>query len=421
MNERVGRRGGATRRLPRALVVMRHRDFALVEVGNAISQMGMFTQLIALGWGLRELTDWPFAVSLSLVAQFGPALVLSPFAGSVADRFDRRRVVIVGNLAATVPPLIIGLLVAAGTQTVPAMLLLAAAGGIAQAMAQPAQQAILPSLVPEAELGQAVAAASTMGNLMRVAGPSFGAFVISAFGLDWAFMFNALSFLAVVAAWSFVRPAREERPVTRPKYREQIVEGVIYARKDAQVRLFLTITFFNSVFVFHSALLPLIVRDVLDAEAGVYGLLYSIGGVGAIVGAIAAGEVRTDRRRQIAVASGVTAVGCGYLGIALSTSVAVTCVFMAIWGLGFFLVSTVSQTVLITVTPDQYRGRVMGLASMMMGGGIPIAGLVAGGLASSVGVEATVAVSAASLLGLAAWLIVGRRLTAIGIEHLTRS
>src|ERR1700733_9255424 len=85
------------RLLPKSLRVLRHRDFAWVQLGNGISQIGTWLQYVALAWGIHQLTEWTFAVALSLVAQFAPSLVLSPIAGSIADRFDRRRVVIVGN------------------------------------------------------------------------------------------------------------------------------------------------------------------------------------------------------------------------------------------------------------------------------------------------------------------------------------
>ena len=125
-------------RVPRSILVMRHRDFALVQVGNGVSQLGTWGQYVALGWAIRQLSAWPFAVALSLVAQFLPFLLLAPFGGALADRVSRRTVVVVGNIVAVVPSVALGLLVATGSQTIPLLLLLAAAGGVATALSQPA-------------------------------------------------------------------------------------------------------------------------------------------------------------------------------------------------------------------------------------------------------------------------------------------
>jgi len=200
-------------RVPRSILVMRHRDFALVQVGNGVSQLGTWGQYVALGWAIRQLSAWPFAVALSLVAQFLPFLVLAPFGGALADRVSRRTVVVVGNIVAVVPSVALGLLVATGNQTIPRLLLLAAAGGVANALSQPAMSAVVGEIVPTAELPEAVASVSVMNNLTRVAGPSLAALVISAWGLQWAFYLNAVSFLAVVVAWVFVR-ADTRRPST---------------------------------------------------------------------------------------------------------------------------------------------------------------------------------------------------------------
>ncbi|HLM17701.1 MAG TPA: MFS transporter, partial [Acidimicrobiia bacterium] len=101
-------------RLPRSILVLRHRDFALVQLGNGVSQLGTWGQYVALGWAIRELSGWPFAVSLSLVAQFLPFLILSPLGGALADRMSRRRIVVLGNVCAVPPSIALGVLVATG-------------------------------------------------------------------------------------------------------------------------------------------------------------------------------------------------------------------------------------------------------------------------------------------------------------------
>jgi MFS family permease len=409
--------GRFTRRLPRSLQVLRHRDFALVQTGNSISQLGTWMQYVALGWGIRELSAWPFAVALSLVAQFGPSLVLSPYAGSVADRFDRRRVVMLGNLLMVIPPIVIGALVTLGIQTIASILALAALGGIAQAMTQPAMIAIVPRIVPEDEISQAIASASVLQNLTRIFGPTLGAVAISTLGLDWAFYLNGVSFLAVVAAWAFVHPPLEVKAPSGESYSKQIWEGVAYARRHVQLVQLLIYAAVMSLVVYHAALLPVIATDVLHSGASGYGLLQSASGVGAILGALIAGEIITDKRRRVALIGGVFVTGGAYAIVAVSRSLTLSLVGLALFGFAFFMANAVSQSVLLTVTPDEYRGRIVGLYSTVVAGGVPIAALIGGAIGSLLGVTQAVATAALILFVYGTWFVAGRGYRAIGVHE----
>jgi predicted MFS family arabinose efflux permease len=404
------------RLLPKSLQVLRHRDFALVQLGNGISSIGTWFQYVALAWGIHQLTPWPFAVALSLVAQFAPSLVLSPFAGSIADRFDRRHIVIVGNLAMAAPPVAIGVLVGLHAQSVSSLLGLAALGGVAQAIAQPAMTSIVPHIVPESEITQAIAGVSVIQNVTRIVGPSLGALVINQWGLASAFYLNAVSFFAVVLAWWFVRPVTNWTPQRRESFAAQTRAGLRYARHNRQVKHLLILAIVMSAVVFQSALLPVIASNVLHSGAGGFGLLQSAGGPGAIVGAVLAGEIITDRRRRVSLIGGALIMGGGYALVALSRSLWVTAGGVCIFGFSFFMVSAVGQTVLLTVTPDRYRGRVMGLFAMVTVGGVPVAALLGGGLGSWIGPTQAIGVAAIIVFAYAAWFVLSGTYRLIGVE-----
>jgi MFS family permease len=384
-------------------------------------------QYVALAWGIHELTSWTFAVGLSLVAQFAPSLLLSPVAGSVADRFDRRRVVIAGNLAMIVPPVLIGVLVTLGRQTIPSLLGLAALGGCAQALTQPAMSSVVPHIVPEDELPQAVAGASVVQNATRIIGPSLGALAINEFGLASAFYLNGLSFLAVVVAWSFVPLAKEQRAPCHAglgeqvrAFRMQTREGLQYAGSNPQVLQVLLLVVVASTLVFQSALLPVIASSVLHSGAGGFGLLQSAGGPGAVLGAMLAGELVTDRRRRVALIGGMLILGCGYVVVALSRSLWLSVGGLGLFGFSFFLVNAVSQTVLLIGTPDRFRGRVMGLFSMVTVGGVPIAALAGGALGSWIGPTQTIGVAAVGVFAYALWFISSGAFRLIGVDSVLR-
>ena len=402
-------------RIPRSILVMRHRDFALVQVGNGVSQLGTWGQYVALGWGIRELSSWPFAVALSLVAQFLPFLLLAPFGGALADRRSRRAVVVTGNLFAVPPSIALGLLVATGQQTIPLMLGLAALGGIATALTQPAMSAVVGEIVPTAELPEAVASVSVMSNLTRILGPSFAAVVISGWGLQWAFYLNAVSFFAVVLAWGFVR-ANTQRAATHEPFLAQLALGLRFARRDAQISFLLFITFVTTFVVYHAALLPVIVTDLLHEGASGFALLQVATGAGAILGAVIAGEFVTDGRRRFAIAASIGCIAVMYLVISTSTVLLTTALALGGFGFAYFVLSTVVQGLLIGSSPDAYRGRVMGLYTMVTAGGVPIAALIGGAIGSLVGPGEAVALAAVVMLGLLAWILVMHRLRVVHFD-----
>ena len=195
---------------------------------TASRSSGTWGQYVALGWAIRELSGWPFAVSLSLVAQFLPFLILSPIGGAWADRMPRRRIVVLGSMCAVPPSIALGVLVATGEQTIALLLALAALGGIATALTQPAMSAVVGEIVPADELPEAVASMSIINNLTRILGPTLAALVISGWGLQWAFYLNAASFFAVVLAWAFVRTVTRPHETHEP-LRRQIALGLKFA------------------------------------------------------------------------------------------------------------------------------------------------------------------------------------------------
>jgi MFS family permease len=401
--------GSLSRLFPRSLRVLRHRDLALVQTGNGISQLGTWSQYVALGWGIRELSAWPFAVALSLVAQFLPSLVLGPLGGALADRYPRRTVTIVGNLAAVPPALALAAIVAAGEQTIPLYLALAALGGVALALTQPAMSAVVAEIVPGEELPEAVASTSIIVNLTRILGPSLGALVISGWGLEWAFVVNAVSFFAVVVSWAFVHPP-EQQQHEHERWFDRVRTGVRFARRERQISFLLLVTLVISFVVYHAPLLPVITTDLLHSDASGFAVLQAATGAGAMLGALVAGEFITDRRRRVAIGASLVALGSLYVVMGFSSSLALTAAALGCWGFCYFTLSTVVQGLLIAVAPDVFRGRVMGLYSMMAAGGVPIAALIGGGIASVVGPGEALLIASAVLLSFTGWVFVAHQL-----------
>jgi len=402
-------------RLPRSIQVLRHRDFALVQVGNGVSQLGTWGQYVALGWAIRELSGWPFAVSLSLVAQFLPFLLLSPIGGAWADRLPRRRIVVLGSVCAVPPSIALGFLVGTGEQTIALLLALAALGGIATALTQPAMSAVVGEIVPADELPEAVASMSIINNLTRILGPTLAALVISGWGLQWAFYLNAASFFAVVIAWAFVRTVTRPHETHEP-LRRQIALGLKFARADRQIGFLLLVTFVVTFVVYHAALMPVIVTDLLHEGTSGYALIQTTTGLGAIIGAIVAGEFLTDRRRRIAIGAALAIIATMYVIISQSTQLSITATALLGFGFAYFVLSTVTQGLLIAGSPDEFRGRVMGLYTMMTAGGVPIAALIGGTIGSIFGPAEAVGIAAVVMFSFLTWVLVTRRLRLVRLD-----
>jgi MFS family permease len=380
--------------------VLRHRDYALVQAGNAVSNLGTWMQYVGIGWALRGLTAWPLALVLSFVAQFGPSLVLGPVAGAVADRLDRRRIVLVSTVVQAIPAVLLGVLISRGELTIGWLLGLAAVGGVGLAFNSPAATAIVPRLVPPAEIHQAVTFTAAATNLTRVFGPTIGGFAIHEWGLDWAFYLNAVSFLAVIVAWWFVRPegTRVEDGAPTESYLDRLRAGIAYASGHPLVRDLLILNAVLAAFLYHAPLMPAFARDVLHGDAFTYSLLTTGTGIGAVLGAFAAGEVRTDRARRRVTVAGALVCPVALIVFSRSRNITLSVACLAGFGFGYFLVLASSQGLLVLGTTDEYRGRVMGLFAMASVGGVPIAGLMGGAVASWIGPPSAVLWAASIVL-----------------------
>ncbi|MGE0794159.1 MAG: MFS transporter [Acidimicrobiia bacterium] len=400
--------------LPRSFRVLRHRDLRLVVIGNLVSQLGTWSQYVGVGWAAQELTDSKVALGVAFAAPLAASLFLSPFAGVIADRFDRRKLVMYGNVAMALPPVAVGLLLHQEAIGVGMLIFLVFLGGVAQALTMPASMALVPQLVPLGEVQQAVALNSGMTNATRIIGPGIGGFAISTWGIDWAFHLNAISFSAVVIAWWFVHVPALAAAADTESFGERLRAGFTYARRNRSVGRLLLLTAVGAFCVMHAPLMPVIVKELLDGDAGTYALLSSAPGVGAFIGAIAAGEITGGQARRRTMAVCAIGMAASLLVLSLSRITAVTAACLVLFGLGYFLLNALVTTVVVVATADEYRGRVMGFLSMANAGIVPLNAVSAGVLASLLGPAWTVGLAASVLLVFSAGFVATGKFSMVG-------
>lgn len=373
--------------------MIRSRNFLPYFVGNAASASGTWFQNLAASIFIFRLTHSPFLLGVLNFCQFVPVLALAPWAGSIADRFDRRRLLLATQLVATMLSGTLAALAWTGAATEWIVIGFSAALGVTSAIAVPSQQALIAALVEEEDVPQAVALNSMTFNLARAIGPASAAGVIAGFGIPLAFALNSCSYLLLVAGLLLVRPRHEERAV-----RASLRESFQLLRDNPKLGVALLIVMTSG---FGSD--PVNTESPAFAHAFGYsdtwsGAIVAFFGAGAVAAALlVAGRVAGSRRRM-----GLTlgALGLGIMLFSLAPWLPLGFVFLAVAGFGYLGSNTSATTRLaLGVSPSQ-RGRIMALWSIAFLGLRPVASLADGAIAGAFGVRvAGVALAIPALLG----------------------
>ncbi len=384
---------------------LHHQPFRRIWIGQLASNVGTWMQNIVLGILAFQLTGEAWFIGVVTFAQLGPMLVVSPIGGAIADRFDRRRVLI--GAAAIQVALSLALAAVALDETPSkALIVLIVAGiGICASIYTPALSAMLPTLVGRRDLQGAVALNSAAMNISRVVGPILGGAIAQLGGVPLVFTINAASYL--VAVWAIATVDVDFSPKGHHGQSpwEQLREGFRIAAHDPVLkRVLLTISTFSLCSLVFIYQMPLIVERHLDVSEFTYTLLFATFAIGAALGAIAMGSwlVGVNRWATTRVALVAFAVGLTVFTLATELPAAFIGVFIA--GATYFALVTALSTILQLQVDDHVRGRVMGLWMMGWAGLVPLGGLIAGPAIDAVGINPVLLAGAAVALVLAAVL-----------------
>ncbi len=387
----------------RTLEPLRHRSFSLFWSGALISNIGTWLQNVALSWLVLEITDSPFWVSMVTFVQFFPTLLFGLFGGLVADRRDRRRVLLVTQTVAMGLAFALAGTTLTGHAHVWTLLPIIGAAGIGMAFNAPSFQAIIPDLIPPRLIIDAVSLNSTQFSAARVVGPAIGGLLLVKVGAGWAFFANAVSFLAVIVALLLIRTERQAPPTSSGA--RALFGGVRYARGTPAVGVLLLTTAIVSLFGAPViALLPVMTKKVLHLGAGGYGELFALFSVGAVCGALSTGTIVRRFGMRAATGGGLALLAGLIAAFGLSKHFAVSAFLLMGIGALYTMSVSATNTGLQKSVPTSKRGRVMSLYMMAWGGLYPVGALIAGILATHLGAPTTLtllalplAVAAASL------------------------
>jgi MFS family permease len=386
----------------RPLVV--HRNFRLFWSGQTLSLVGTWMQTVAQGWLALELSNSAFVVGVVSAAQAFPILLLSLYAGVIADRYNKFKLIMIGQGLFFLQSALLWWFVATGHVTIGWLITLAAFNGIVSAFETPVRQSFIVELVGREDLVEAIALNSGGFNLARIIGPSIAALVIGTLGLQWCFAFNALSYFVVIV-WFLMMRLPPWKPVVQGlSPLEGLKEGLRYMRRTPEVsvliRVVATYSIFGMPFI---SMMPVVARNVLQTDAAGYGFLLTCVGIGALTGALtlAALGYRVPRGR-LYMASAYTFPSLLII-FSFIRSLPIAAAILLLIGFTMILNSALANALLQSIVPDELRGRVVSAYVFVYLGFTPIGSFAMGAFAKMTNVQIAIAMSATIMLLYAAW------------------
>ncbi len=375
---------------------LRYRDYRLFWIGHTVSNTGTWMEMLGQGWLVVQLAiadgspqRAPFYLGLVGLARAIPGLGLSLVAGAVADRADRRQLLLITQVIAMLLAGVMATLVITNTVTIAVVILLAAVRSSIFSFDVPSRQALVPGLVPRRHLMSAIGLNQASFNAPQIWGPAVGGMIIALTGsVAVLFLANAASYLAVVGALVLMRPTPVADVRARPSMLESVGEGLAYMRRDPVIRwsivLAATLAFFARPYIF---LLPAFAANVLAVGATELSYLMAATGLGALVGSLLVANLGNVRRRGRLVLLTTGVAGASLMAFTLQRDLAPALAVSVLVGLSTIAFNGLMNTTLQTTAPDAMLGRVMSIFAMIFMGVMPLGQLALGALGSIVGID----------------------------------
>jgi MFS family permease len=374
-----------------ALSSLRHRDFRLFWLGALVSNIGTWMQAITVPYVIFQLTHSGAWVGLAAFVGLFPGVLLGPVAGALADRVARRPLLLASQIAQAGLALALWAVWEAGVRSPGALITIVAANGFVFGGTIPAWQAFVASLVPREDLLNAVTLNSGQFNAARAIGPAIGGLTLGAFGPSWAFLLNALSFVAVIAALTAMtarHPAVAPRGEGEGGLLSAFGEGVRYTWRHPGILLAIglvgVVSFVASPMF---QLLPIVAKRVFAVGPGWYGLLTGAFGAGAVVGAVVVSVIGGRRRRSQTILAAVVVFAVGLLGLGAAPVYALAVGAVLVMGVGFLASVAVLNTTVQLLVAERLRGRVLAVWATVLTGLLPLGALLQGWLSDAIGIR----------------------------------
>ncbi|MCU1287183.1 MAG: putative multidrug-efflux transporterc [Acidobacteriales bacterium] len=377
----------------RMLAAFHYRDFRVLWFGSCTSSIGTWMQNVAENWLVLSLTGSAFFLGLDAFLQQLPIILFMLIGGVLADRFDRRRTLIVSQYIQMSCAFTLAMLVYSGHVHIWQILSLSFITGSAQAFGGPASQALVPSLVDKSVLPNAIALNSIQFNLARVIGPLLAGATLAAFGMVMCFGLNGLSFLVVIVALMALH-VKHIAPAAPKRLRDELIGGLSYV-KNHESLLELTILAATLTFFAFSMLtfLPLFAREVFRQDVGLYSRLMAFSATGSVIGALIIAWLGRYKRMGLTSLIMQGLGGLLIIAFASSRTLWLSEILLLAFGVCLMVVFSSVTSLVQLIAPNELRGRVMSIYMVALRGGMPLGSLISGYVASKIGAPTVLVVN----------------------------
>lgn len=405
---RVGRKG------KNPFESLGNRDYRYFWLGALISNTGTWMQTVAVGWVVYDITkagNPSAALGVINFLNFLPTTLFTLFAGVVADRYNRRRLIIFMQAILMAQALVLARITQVNQATMFRIGGLVLLGGVVTAFVFPAWQAMMPDLVHKDSLLNAIALNSAQFNAARFLGPMIGGAMFSHYGASDVFYVNAVTFLFVIWALAIIHPKQQQHPHAEESPLGTFTAGLKYARENQLIGWLLISMVVLAMFGMpYIALMPVVAAQVLKQNATGYSILMGASGLGAVLGALFVASLPHNVRRDVLIRIGIFGMGIALLSFALSRNFYFAAVMALLAGALFMTGSSAITTGIQATAPPRLRGRVMALFVLSFLGVQPFASLLFGWLGGLIGVSAALVLCAVMLIAYGAFLFFRRGL-----------
>ncbi|HET8564754.1 MAG TPA: MFS transporter [Candidatus Binatia bacterium] len=392
----------ATRNLSQTLSALRYRNYRLYWFGHLFSVLAQNMEHVAQSWLVLELTSSPLALGLTGLAHAIPSITLTLLGGVIADRTDRRRIMVAAQAGTALIFFILAALIVTRQVTLWQVMVLAFISGAIRAFDRPSRMALLPQMVPRDEIPNAVAIGGTIWQLNRLMGPAIAGIMIYLVGVGPTYGVCFLASATALCLWLLIRVEKRSAARGEGGLLRHMIDGLNFIRRNEIYYTFISMTFFNSVFgMSYLILMPVFARDILQVGSQGFGFLQSSGGAGALVGTLLVAYLAHFQKRGVMQAIlGAIVFGALLIVFAFSSSYPLSLVLAFVLGLASQFYMTTINTVLQVNLPEQLRGRVMGIYGLTWDL-MPVGGMVSGTIAEFAGAPAAVAIGGLLVAGMA--------------------
>ncbi|HME34102.1 MAG TPA: MFS transporter [Candidatus Sulfotelmatobacter sp.] len=400
--------------LRRIFKAFQYRDFRLMWIGACTSSIGTWMQIVAQGWLIYRLSHSAFLLALDQFLGGIPIFLFSLIGGVVADRTERRKILLLSQYIQMASAAVLTVLVATGTVHVWHILCLSFVSGLAQSFGGPAYSALIPTLVNREDMPNAIALNSIQFNLAVTIGPALAGQALAKLGEKWCFGLNAVSFLAPVISLSMIT-ARYLPEKSSESIVNSLKEGIKFVRKQNSMEALVVLAFcMTALSMPMRTYIPVFVKDIFHRGPETYGNLLSLMGVGSISGSLAIAGIGNMRNKGRFALSMLILLGAGIAVFSLSKSLPVSYATLVVVGASMMAVFATVTSLVQLITTNEMRGRVMSVYNCAFRGGMPMGNLLSGWLVPMFTAPIVLGVNGVVLVLVAVYfLLVQRRVAAL--------